>query len=310
MPELTDQQDDKERLLARLQQLLTHLMPQDGELQTAVPGLRCGRRACVGERCSSLPEPFASLLVQGCKSTCLPGSEPFIYHPGQCLVSAVTAPNEAAFMQCSADKPILYLSINIDYQIINELLTQAPSLGAGGSLGRLCPAVIVDAGSELMLSYLRLLEVSQKPEQAEVLASLILKEIHYYLLLTPARTVLADFALSGVLPHQLARSIEYLKQNYQKSIFVEELADLVHMAPSTFFRHFKALIGLTPMQYHKQLRLYAARKLLWQPGASVSSAAYTVGYESPSQFARDYKKIFGRTPSEEIGLQRQHSSSA
>ena len=101
-----------------------------------------------------------------------------------------------------------------------------------------------------------------------------------------------------------------LKQNYQKSIFVEELADLVHMAPSTFFRHFKALIGLTPMQYHKQLRLYAARKLLWQPGASVSSAAYTVGYESPSQFARDYKKIFGRTPSEEIGLQRQHSSSA
>ncbi len=286
--------------LAQAETLIKRLLPEEGCLQTAVPGLKCGRRETVGTLGCSLPEPFVSLLVRGSKTTSYPGDRPLNYQRGQCLVSAVTAPNEAYYNQCSAMQPLLYVSLRIDYQMINDLLSKLPHFGRHRSELRLRPAVVVDASAELIAAFVRLLDLVWTPERIPVLAPLIVQEIHYYLLMSNAGSMLSDFALSGVVPNQLARSINYLKENYHKPIFVDELARMVHMAPSTFFRHFKAMFGMTPMQYHKQLRLFAARKLLWQNFGSISRVAYEVGYESSSQFSRDYKKLFGHTPTEEV----------
>ncbi len=278
--------------------LLRRLLKASGELQTAIPGLTCGRRDEIGPPCNSLPEPFVTLLVEGSKTTSYPGDRPLQYHQGQCLVSGVTSPNAASF-HCSLSDPLLFITLRLDYQIINDLLDKLPNFAQRPRDLHMCPAVVIDATPELEDAYVRLMELLDSPERIDILAPLIKQEIHYYLLMSAAGSMLSGFALSGVVPNQLARSINYLKENYQQPIFVEDLAKMVHMAPSTFFRHFKAMFGLTPMQYHKQLRLFAARKMLWQQQGSVSQIAYEVGYESASQFSRDYKKLFGLTPTAE-----------
>ena len=112
--------------------------------------------------------------------------------------------------------------------------------------------------------------------------------------------VLTNYNSLGVKSNQIAIAISYLKDNLKNNIFVDEMARMVNMAPSTFYRHFKEVLGISPLQFHKQLRLYEAQRLMISEGINVSTAAYQVGYESTSQFSRDYKRLFGLSPNKDI----------
>lgn len=291
--------DDNERkeTLGRAQALLLDMMPEPGMLQTAISGVSCGRSDACENQGSSIADSFISLLVQGCKQTWLPGSGRFNYTSGQCMISAVSSPSTVKFENCTAHEPLLYMHVMLNYSIIDELLREDPSLRRSHLDNmKLCSACIIDADAALIGAFLRLFELTRRPERIKIMAPLILKEIHYYALLSKANGILVDYASSGGLHNQIAKAAAFLKDNYNKTVFVNEVASLVNMAPSTFFRHFKGLIGVTPMQYLKQLRLHAARSMLLHEACSVSQVAYDVGYESPSQFSRDYKKLFGLTP--------------
>ncbi len=287
----------RQETLGRAQALLLDMMQEPGTMQTIIPGVYCGRSHACENTNSCIADCFISLLVQGCKQTCLPGSGSFNYTAGQCMISAVSSPFTVKFENCTAHEPLLYMTVNLNYAIIDELLREEPSLcRIHPDDMKLCSACIIDADAAMIDAFLRLFELTGRPGQIKIMAPLILKEIHYYALLSPANSILVDYASGGGLHNQIARATAFLKDNYNKTVFVNEVASLVNMAPSTFFRHFKSLLGVTPMQYLKQLRLHAARSMLLHEARPISQVAYEVGYESPSQFSRDYKKLFGLTP--------------
>lgn len=291
---------DVELVLAKAQAMLQQQMTEQGQVQTAVPGVSFGRCDTVGSLGSCVSDSFISFLVQGSKETVFSGSGPFSYHAGQCLVSALSSPSSARTMSCTVTNPMLFVSLNLNFSTIDDILRQDPSLRrmpAGAYTDNIMGiACVIDADYNLANAFLKLIELNQKPERIGILAPLYLTEIHYYALLSRARPLIVEFASGGGMRHQIAKAVAFLKDNYCKPVFVEEVAELVNMAPSTFFRHFKDLVGVTPMQYLKQIRLHNARTMLQHQEDSVSAVAYKVGYESPSQFSRDYKRLFGLSP--------------
>ncbi|MBO8415778.1 MAG: AraC family transcriptional regulator [Proteobacteria bacterium] len=296
---------DVEQVLIKAQAMLMQQLPAQGQVQTAVAGMSFGRCDKVGSLGSCVSDSFISFLVQGSKETVLSGSGTFNYHAGQCLISALSSPSSGSTMSCTVTNPMLYVSLNLNFSIIDDILRQDPSLrrmpaGAYSDtiMGSAC---VIDADYNLATAFLKLIELNQKPERIGILSPLFLTEIHYYALLSRARPLIVEYASGGGLRHQIARAAAYLKDNYCKPVFVEDVAALVNMAPSTFFRHFKDLVGVTPMQYLKQIRLHNARTMLLHDEDSVSAVAYKVGYESPSQFSRDYKRLFGLSPTSSQG---------
>ena len=265
---------------------------------TEIPGLTLHRRTTATAPCSMTYEPSVTVLAQGRKRVDL-GSTSFIYGPSQFLLTAVDLPVISRIVEASQDKPCLALSLKIEMPVVRELLSreeihviEVPSDSPAMSAGR--------AGVEFLDACCRLLRLLETPQDAPFLGGLIQREIIYRLLRSDEGARLRSIATLGVQSNRTAKAIAWIKANYAKPLRVEQLAEIAGMGVSTLHHHFRVLTSMSPLQYQKQIRLQAARARMLTDNLDAASAALEVGYESASQFNREYSRFFGQPPMRNI----------
>ncbi len=261
---------------------------------TEVPGLTVSRRTAPTPPCSMTYEPSLILTAQGRKRVEV-GGKTFTYGSSHYLLASVALPVVARVVEASEQRPCLALSLKLQMPVVRELLGRedivaAPPAGKG-------PAIAVgEVTVELLDSFCRLMRLLERPQDISFLHGLIEREIVFWVLQGPGGARLRAIATLGDQSYRTARAIAWIKDNYAKPLRVEELAEIAGMGVSTLHHHFRALTAMSPLQYQKQIRLQEARARMSINGLDVGSAALEVGYESASQFTREYKRFFGQTP--------------
>jgi AraC-like DNA-binding protein len=280
-----------------LAEILRHHCPDDGAFETVIPGLRLFRGSTTdAPTCAIMASVFA-MMVQGAKRITV-GEETYDYDARHCLISSVDLPMLSRITCASASEPYLGLALIIDPLKINELAAAIPknraldAVDRGIAVGTIS-AVIQDAA-------LRLARLLDTPADIPVLAPIIERELLYRLLTSPLGSRLRQAVASGSHSHQIVRVIDWLKMNLDQPISIDRLASLSNMSKSSLHHHFKALTAMTPLQYQKQMRLHEARRMMLVANTDAASAAHHVGYESPSQFNREYRRMFGTPPGRDI----------
>jgi AraC-like DNA-binding protein len=248
---------------------------------------------------ADVAEPTLAVVAQGVKETALNGRT-FTYGAGQFLVVSVELPVIGYLVQASADEPFLAFVLELRPERIAALLLEtAPAATARTGAADATPAGIAvsDASPALIDATGRLLALLDAPDDAAALAAGVEREVLWRLLTGPQGTTVRQIGLADSRLAHLARAIRWIRVHYNETLRVEELAALATMSVSSFHRHFRAVTSMTPIQYQKQIRLREARaRLLAEPG-DITGVGFAVGYDSPSQFSREYRRMFGLPPS-------------
>jgi AraC-like DNA-binding protein len=258
-----------------------------------MPGLLLLRQSCPTSFEASLYEPVLCLILQGRKAVSL-GEQTLSFGPGECLLVSNDLPVRSRITKA----PYLALVFELDLASIRKLYDEVAESALGSERAR--AAVTHRADPELLDALYRYLALADSPADAKVLGPLVSKEIHYRLLVAPFGGMLRCLIRHDSNASAVARAIGYIRADLPAPIAIPELARRVGMSASSFHKHFKTITSATPLQYQKELRLLEARRLLRAGGASVTGAAFEVGYESPSQFSREYARKFGVLPSREL----------
>lgn len=281
--------------------ILTH-MPDDGLLATAVPGLELNRRSAPTACASATYEPRLIVFVQGRKQINL-GRETILCDESTFLLTSVELPVVSQVVQATAEAPMLGLVLRLDMPEVRRILSREEFPVSAETSGVRGMAVGVST-PELLDACSRLLELLDAPQDIPFLSSLIQREILYRLLRSPQGQHLQAIATSGEQGHRTAKAVAWLCANYAKPLRVEELASVAQMGLSTLHHHFRSLTAMSPLQYQKHLRLHVARERMLHDDLDVTSAAYAVGYESISQFNREYSRFFGQPPRRDVKAHR------
>ena len=292
LPELNDSL--KEKLLKWL--------PEQSRLETPISGLALTRHDENTSAIRCFYTPMIALVVQGFKRSMI-GDHEANYGELHCVTVGIDMPGVFHITDASPQAPFLSLSVKLDRRIITQLITEAPSIVTVQE-GEVTPIVVDEVGKDLLQAFSRLVELLDTPSRIPVLAPMILREIHYYLLCGSQGKCLRLFNTNGTQANQIAQAISWLRENYTSPLRMEELARYANMAPSTFNRHFKEVTSLSPLQFQKRLRLYEAERLMLLEGKDAGTAALMVGYESGSQFNREYKRQFGSPPRKDVAKKR------
>jgi AraC-like DNA-binding protein len=288
---------------------LVRMAPQEGLHQwPALPGLMVYRADRLQGSVCSVYEPCVALVVQGSKRVVL-GSDTLVYGSTRYLITSLELPTVATILEASPEQPYLAVVLKLDLREVATLMLSgqlpAPSARRDPPEERERRAMTTGPVTPPLLdAFARLIELAEQAHNAPVLAPLVLREIHYRLLTGEQGGRLRQIAAVGSQGHQIARAIDWLKDHYAEGLRVEELAREVRMSLSTFHHQFKALTAMSPLQYQKQLRLNEARRLMLLHDLDAASAAYRVGYESASQFSREYSRQFGAPPMRDISQLR------
>jgi len=273
-------------------------LARGNEPATAYTPLSIYRHEGPTELISYLQEPSLCLIVQGKKRVLL-GEETYHYDKDHYLITAVDLPLIAQIFEASRTSPYLGLTLRLDRkQIAQMLLDDHVAISRNQASGR--GLVVSRIELPILQAMLRLVDLLDHPGDIPVLAPLIQREILYRLLISEQGQRLQQISMVGSHSHQIARAIEWLKENYDKSFKVEELASYSGMSTSSLHYHFRALTAMSPLQFQKRLRLNEARQLMLMEQKDATTAAFEVGYESPSQFSREYSRLFGAPPSRDI----------
>ncbi|MEL6159998.1 MAG: AraC family transcriptional regulator [Cyanobacteria bacterium J06623_5] len=252
----------------------------------------------------SIYEPAIAIIVQGKKEILL-GEEAYQYGASQCLIVSVELPVSGFVVEATPDKPYLGLLVKLSplqlYDIVSQLQSKGETQPSTGRKESSCRGLFVsDVDLPLIDCVLRLTQLLDTPQDIPFLAPLIIREIYYRLLTGEQGEAIRQIATAGSHMQRIASAIERLKADFAQSLRVEALAKQANMSASSFHRHFKAVTSMSPLQYQKQLRLLEARRLMLAEDADATQAAYQVGYESPSQFSREYSRMFGAPPIQDI----------
>jgi AraC-like DNA-binding protein len=270
----------------------------NGDPAATVPGLRLVRYEAPTEPMSAMYEPCICLVAQGAKRVRL-GDEEYVYDENHMLITSVGLPVMANVVRASKEIPLLSLVLKIDLRMVAQLMVDSNlPLPRNRQPGR--GMAVCEVSEQLIDSFLRLIDLMDTPEDIPILSPLILKEILYRLLMSDLGPRLRQIATAGSHGQQIARAVNWLKGNYTKQLKVEGLARETGMSISTFHHHFRALTAMSPLQFQKWLRLHEARRLMLVERQDATTAALQVGYESPSQFSREYKRQFGAPPLRDI----------
>jgi AraC-like DNA-binding protein len=296
---------------ARQQELsarVARLTPFDGTHQSALPALALSRSSAPTVRMPTVYQPCLGVVVQGRKRAVL-NDEVFHYDALNYLVVSVTLPGMGQVLDATPEHPYLSLRLNFDLEeiarLVLELGDRAPSPpGADRGL------FVARLDEPLLDAVLRMVKLLDTPDDIAVLAPVVQREIYYRILRGELGYRLVALAQSEGGNHRVVRAIEWLKQHYAAPLRIEELADSVHMSPSALHHRFKAVTAMSPLQYQKHLRLHEARRLMFADGIECASAGHRVGYESSSQFSREYRRLFGAPPRSEIARLREIGTSA
>lgn len=273
------------------------------QLVTAIPALVLYRREAPTEPGSCIYEPSIALIVQGAKRVLL-GEDAYVYDARRFLITSLDLPAVAQVIQASRERPYLSLALKLDLRTIAELMVDS-SLPPPRQQPAHRGMVVSQATLPLLDAFQRLMRLLDEPQDIPVLAPLIQREIVYRLLASDQGARLRQIASAGSQSHRIARAIDWLKSHYAHALRIDELAAYVQMSTSTFHHHFRALTAMSPLQFQKWLRLHEARRLMLAEQLDASTAAFRVGYESPSQFSREYSRLFGAPPLRDISSQRQ-----
>lgn len=283
---------------AELGRLVSEHSSGEGIHPTAIAGVNCIRFSAPQMQVPSVYQPCVCVIVQGAKQVLLE-EEIFHYAPPQFLAVSVDLPLVGQITEASAAAPYLCLAIDLDARTIADLISQSgDSAWSRGEVSRGLRVGETDA--PLLESVLRLARLLGTPRDIPVLAPLMLREFHYRLLTGPHGHAIAQMAIAGSSTHRIGQIIRHIRTRLADPIRVEELASLANMSPSSFHQHFKAVTAMSPVQYQKRLRLTQARQILLAEKADAATAAYRVGYQSVSQFSREYARMFGAPPKRDV----------
>lgn len=268
--------------------------------QPALPGLRLFRADDLNGSVCGTYEPCVALILQGSKRVVV-GSDTFVYDRQRFLITSLQLPAVATILEASPERPYLALVLALDLREIATLILggqvpEAPTPRGRAEAADLRAMATGAVTLPLLDAFNRLLDLVEQPEHLAVLGPLVRREIFYRLLVGETGARLRQIAAVGSQGHQIARAIDRLQTRFAEPLRVEELAREVRMSVSTFHHHFKALTSMSPLQYQKQLRLAEARRLMLAERLDAATAGYRVGYESASQFSREYSRQFGAPP--------------
>jgi AraC-like DNA-binding protein len=274
----------------------------DGDHNTAIPALTLHRRSAPSEPLHCIYNLGLGVVAQGDKQVLL-GGEAFDYGPGQSMLTTIDLPVISHVTRASVREPFLGLMLTLDVRAIVQIASEmdvprSRRDDVSGSISfKALDAALLDA-------LIRLVTLLDEPALVSRLAPLIQQEITIRLLTRPHGSQLRRLVTAGSPSQQIAKAVAWLKQHFVEALHGDDLADRAHMSPSTFRQHFRALTGLSPLQYQKQLRLQEARQLMLNQKLDAGSAAGRVGYESASQFSREYNRLFGAPPQRDVKRMR------
>jgi AraC-like DNA-binding protein len=293
-----EQEGQREARRAALATTIDRWTAGSEDVHTSITGLTFFRREALTPPGLCQIEPSVVLAVQGTKRM-LVGASSYAYDSNHFLVAALDIPASSQVLEASPERPCLGLTMRLDVRTLAELVTQMhlpPVRDSAERSGVTLGAVT----SPLLEAFGRLTDLLDEPEAIGPLAPLVQREIHYRLLLADQSGRLRQLTAVGSQSYSVARAIEWLKANYASPLRVEELADRAHVSASSLHHHFRLLTAMTPLQYQKWLRLHEARRLMLTADFDATRAAFEVGYESPSQFSREYSRLFGAPPRRDV----------
>jgi AraC-like DNA-binding protein len=282
-------------------------LTENGELHTtAVPGLSLFQRVEPTGPITGMYEPSVCLIAQGAKRVQL-GDDTYVYDAHHYLITSVHLPTVVQIMEASREKPYLGLRLMLDQREISQLMVDSnlpPPRVQQSSRGMATGEVTLP----LLTAIQRLIDLLADQQDIPILAPIIQREIIYRLLVGDQGERLRQIASTGSQSNQIARAIDWLKGNFSEPLSINDLAAKSSMSTSTFHHHFRSMTALSPLQFQKQLRLQEARRLMLAERMDAANAAFQVGYESPSQFSREYNRLFGAPPLRDITNLRQMSA--
>jgi len=302
---MTDANENKQRdaALAALNGRIARWTEGGERLETAVPGLGLFRRTEPTEPITGMYEPSLCMIAQGAKRVTL-ADDSYVYDANNYLITSVHLPTLVQITEASPEQPYLGLRLRFDLREVAQLMADShlpPPRSQQSSRGMATGAVTLP----LLGAVSRLIDLLAAPEDIPILAPVIQREILYRLLTGDQGARLRQIATAGSQSQQIARAIEWLKENFTESLRIDDLAEKARMSASTFHHHFRAMTAQSPLQYQKQLRLQEARRLMLAERLDAASAAFQVGYESPSQFSREYGRLFGAPPLRDVARLRE-----
>lgn len=286
------------RLLQVLAERIRKIMGSSAEQVTAVPGLSLYRSIAPTAPNPCTYEPSLLIIPQGRKQVNL-GKQSYSFGQATFLLTSIELPIVSQVSTASAGKPYLAFFLKLDMAMVREVLhseevhVPAPVSGAGGmALG--------ETTEELLAPCIRMVELLATPQDIPFFGRLLQREIIYRILQGDQGGRLRSVATLGDQSHKTAKAVTWLRENFEKPLNVDQLATIAGMSRSTLHHRFRALTAMSPLQFQKQLRLQSARRKMLTDKLDAASAAFQVGYESPSQFNREYKRFFGKPPLRDI----------
>jgi AraC-like DNA-binding protein len=296
--------------LVKLAGLIGAHSPHDGCFELFIPGVYAIRRSrMTTELVHATQGPVLCIVAQGAKRIML-GQEVYCYDPSRMLIFSVDLPVTAELTRASHSEPFLCFMLDLDPQKVAELVLRVypHGLPRGVQEGRgLC---VCQVDMSIVNAAARLLEMMAQPPDAELLAPLVIEEILIRLLLSPVGVRVAQIGLAESSVHGIAKAVAWLRANFSKPMRVANLAEIAHMSVSSFHQHFKSVTSMSPLQYQKVMRLQEARRLMLSTMMDASTASWRVGYQSASQFSREYARFFGSAPNKDIARLKEQGLTA
>ncbi|MDA8059553.1 MAG: AraC family transcriptional regulator [Nitrospiraceae bacterium] len=285
---------------------IAQLAGSDGRVETEIPGLSLFRREKVTSPDVGMYEPSICILAQGAKRVLL-GENAFDYNSRHFLITSLDLPTFVQVIEATREEPCLGLVLRLDRNEISRLMADGmlPPPDSGHAS---CGMGVGEVTLPLITSFVRLMDLLLEPKDIPFLAPMIQREIYYHLLVGDQGGRLRQMASADCQSRQIALVVEWLKNNFRSPVKIDDLAVQAGMSLSTFYQHFRVMTAMSPLQYQKKLRLNEARRLMLSEHLDAATAALYVGYESPSQFSREYSRLFGNPPLKDIKYLREISS--
>ena len=291
-----DEDGIMEEQLAELRKLASRA--ENRRTETGIPRIAMVQGAIPEHQLSAVYEPMINLILTGSKTITV-GDRTFRYDPATYFVMSVNLPAVGSVHPSKSGDPYLAVSLTLEPGRLANLLADLPKPAGGGLYDSgFSVAPVTD---DLLDAWVRMLRLMERSHEVAALAPAYEREILFRVLQGPLGWMLRDIATPDTALSRIGVAIQWIRQNFTKPLRVEALADMAALSVSAFHRHFKAVTALSPLQYQKQIRLLHARWLLISGGANVTSTAFNVGYESSTQFSREYARLFGAPPSKDAG---------